>query len=128
VRMPYTKTIGEKMSKSKYGNSNLYMNTQEFAELVVQALHDQEYFKKNETAHPQDIAYAFSTVAETIGSAMSWAISQETEMRKEIDKKKGMMQTGNLRKNALPIDEEIAPSTKEDGLGYSEYRHKNAYM
>jgi hypothetical protein len=116
------------MAKSKYGNSNLYMNTKEFADLVVNALNDQEYFKSGEVGHPQDIAYAFSTVAETIGSALAWAISQEAEVRKDTDKKNAMMQTGNLRKNALPIDEEVAPPTQEGGLGYSEYRHKNAYM
>jgi hypothetical protein len=115
------------MSKSSYGHSNLYMNTKEFADLVVNALHDQEYFKLDEIAHPQDIAFAFSTVAETIGSAMSWAISEESKTKKNTSNKKTVMETGNLRKHALPIDEEIAPVT-EDELGYSEYRHKNAYM
>lgn len=110
------------MSKSKYNDSPLYMTTRELADLVIEALHEQNFFKKGEVAHPQDIAYAFSTVAETIGSAMSWAISQEHK-----DKKNAIMQTGNLRKYALPIDDEIAPIT-EDELGYSEYRHKNAYL
>jgi hypothetical protein len=112
------------MSKAKYGKSNLYMTTREFADLIIDALHEQSYFNKDETAHPGDIAFAFSTVAETIGSTMSWAIRQEHES----DKKNAVMETGNLRKNALPIDDEIAPATKESGLGYSEYRHKNAYM
>ena len=110
------------MSKSKYSDSPLYMTTRELADLVVEALHEQNFFKKDEVAHPQDIAYAFSTVAETIGTTMSWAISQE-----HVDKKNAVMQTGNLRKYALPIDDEIAPIT-EDELGYSEYRHKNAYL
>ena len=92
------------MSKSKYSGSPLYMNTREFADLVIQALHKQNYFKNEEVAHPEDIAIAFSTVAETIGIAMSWAISQEHN-----DKKNAVMNTGNLRKNALPIDDEIAP-------------------
>lgn len=115
------------MSKSSYGHSNLYMNTRDFAELVINALHDQEYFKSDEIAHPQDIAFAFSTVAETIGSAMAWAISEESKMRKKINEKRGVMETGNLRKYALPVDDEIAP-VAEDELGYSEYRHKNAYL
>ena len=110
------------MSKSKYSDSPLYMTTRELADLVIEALHEQNFFKKDEVAHPQDIAYAFSTVAETIGSTMSWAIKQE-----HVDKKNAVMQTGNLRKYALPTDDEIAPLT-EDELGYSEYRHKNAYM
>jgi hypothetical protein len=99
------------------------MTTREFADLVVEALNEQKYFKHGEVAHPQDIAYAFSTVGETIGSAMNWAIKQEHDSAK----KNAVMQTGNLRKYALPEDDEIAPIT-EDELGYSTYRHKNAYM
>ena len=98
------------------------MNTREFADLVIQTLHEQSYFKNGEVAHPGDIAIAFSTIAETIGSTMSWAISQEHQ-----DKKNAVMQPGNLRKHALPIDDEIAPITEYES-GYSEYRHKNAYM
>ena len=111
------------MSKSKYGNSHLYMTTRELANLVLETLHDQNYFNAEETYHPQDIAYSFATVAETIGSTMSWAISQEHN----ANKKNAVMQTGNLRKHALPIDDEIAPITEYES-GYSEYRHKNAYM
>jgi hypothetical protein len=110
------------MSKSKHSGSPLYMNSREFADLVVQILHEQNYFKNDEVAHPQDIAIAFSTIAETIGTTMSWAISQDHK-----DRKNAIMQTGNLRKYALPQDDEIAPIT-EDELGYSEYRHKNAYL
>jgi hypothetical protein len=110
------------MSKSKYSDSPLYMNTREFADLVIQALNDQNYFSRDEVAHPGDIAFAFSTIAETVGATMSWAISQE-----HSHKKNAVMQTGNLRKYALPQDDEIAPLT-EDESGYSAYRHKNAYM
>jgi hypothetical protein len=92
------------MSKSKYGNSNLYMTTREFADLVINALNDQNYFKHDDTAHPQDIAHAFTTVAETIGTAMSWAIQHEADYRKQA-----IMNPTNLRKSALPIDDEIAP-------------------
>lgn len=122
------------MSKSKHSDSPLYMTTRELADLVIEALHEQNFFKKGEVAHPQDIAYAFSTVAETIGTTMSWAISQEHN-----DKKNAVMQTGNLSKHgvssftkeygshALPVDDEIDPITGQE-LGYSEYRHKNAYL
>ena len=109
--------LGGKMSKSKYGNSNLYMTTDEFAKMVVDALDEQNYFKKGDTAHPHDIAMAFTTVGETIGIAMSWAIKQEHESTK----KNAVMQTGNLRKHALPIDDEIDPIT-QDELGYSEWK------
>jgi hypothetical protein len=111
------------MSKPKHGDSNLYMTTREFADLVIEALNEQKYFKHGEIAHPLDIAYAFSTVGETIGTAIYWAIKQENGP----SKKNAVMQTGNLRKHALPIDDEIAPII-EDELGYSTYRHKNAYM
>lgn len=81
------------MSKSKYNGSPLYMNTREFADLVIQALHEQNYFKNDDVVHPGDIAIAFSTVAETIGTTMSWAISQEHK-----NKKNAVMQTGDLSK------------------------------
>ena len=133
------------MSKSKFGNSNLYMTTREFADLVVAALEEQNYFNKDDISHPQDIAHAFSTVGETIGTAMSWAINQEHETKKRL--KEAVMKTGDLSKNisgswasasyssdhVLPIDDEIAPSTikgedsldsPKDALEYSEWRKK----
>lgn len=111
---------GDEMSKSKYGNSNLYMTTQEFADMVVDALHNQNYFKKGETAHPEDIAYTFTSVAETISTALSWAITQEHEG----NKKTAVMKTGDLRKAALPIDDEIAPYVNE----YSEHKINEGYV
>lgn len=108
------------MSKSKYGNSNLYMTTRELADLVIEVLHEQNYFSVDETAHPQDIAFAFSTVAETIGSTMSWAISQEHS----ANKKNAVMQTGNLRKAQDSVVE--SGSSQDDFLGYSEWKHKKS--
>lgn len=87
------------MSKSKYGNSNLYMTTREFADLVIESLHEQNYFKHDDIAHPQDIAYAFTTVGETIGNAMNWAIQQEHNFRKEA-----VMKPTNLRKDASSVN------------------------
>lgn len=104
------------MSKSKFGDSNLYMTTREFADLVVEALHEQNYFKHDDVCHPQDIAYAFTTVGETIGNAMAWAITQENNFKKQA-----VMQPKDLRKTALPVDEEIAPTINS----YSEWK-KNA--
>lgn len=100
------------MSKSKFGDSNLYMTTREFADLVIEALDEQNYFKKSDTAHPQDIAYAFTTVGETIGNAMAWAIQQELSVKS----KKGIMAGGDLKKSALPIDDEIAPQVNASSL------------
>lgn len=80
--------------KSTYGHSQLHMTTDEFAKLVVDALDEQNYFKKGETAHPADIATAFTTVGETIGAAMTWAIRQEAEVFKQA-----MMVPKNLKKS-----------------------------
>lgn len=87
------------MSKSKFGNSNLYMTTEEFAQLVVDSLDEQNYFKKGEVAHPADICVAFSTVAETIGKAMEWAIRQEADYRKQA-----VMSPTTLRKDASSVN------------------------
>lgn len=106
------------MAQSINGRSNLYMTTQEFADLVIEALDEQEYFKRDATAHPQDIAGAFSLVGDTIGEALTWAIRQEFKAQQEklndLPKKKAMMRTTNLSKIALPIDDEIAPITGID--------------
>lgn len=129
------------MSKSKFGNSNLYMTTSEFADLVVQALHEQNYFKDDDVAHPQDIAYAFSVVGETIGNAMSWAIKQEHDFHKEQKSKQAVMNATTLSKNAyytyidtqkhssntvIPKDDEIALETDE--IGYNEWKNNRGYM
>jgi hypothetical protein len=112
--------------------SNLYMTTEEFAAIVVDALHEQNYFKKSSKNHPYDIAISFATVGESIGTALSWAISKEHQVKKDL--KQAMMATGNLSKNisgshVLPIDDEIAPALvqEEDSLGYSEWK-RDGYL
>ena len=110
--------------------SSLYMTTEEFAALVVSALDEQNYFKRGSKNHPQDIAMSFATVGESIGAAMSWAISKEHEA-----KKKAVMNPTDLRKSALPIDDEIAPALlqqgepliSEESLGYSEWK-RDGYL
>lgn len=122
--------------------SNLYMTTEEFADMVVQALHDQNYFKKGGKHHPGDIVIAFTSAAESIASALEWAITQEGKVRKEQEKKQAIVRTTTLSKNdyytdtanssrvtfspnsVLPQDDEIAPNTTttEWELGYSESR------
>lgn len=118
--------------------SNLYMTTEEFAALVVDALHDQNYFKKDSKNHPGDIVIAFTSTAESIAAAMEWAISKEHEVKK----KRAMMEATTMAKNysdnvtyhrntVLPMDEEIAPALLEEGeslvassnsMGYSEWK------
>ena len=120
--------------------SNLYMTTEEFADMVVQALHDQDYFKKDSKNHPGDIVIAFTSAAESIAAALEWAISREHEVKKAQKRKQAVMQTSTLSKNiadnatyhrntVLPMDEEIAPALLQDGeplvndegIGYSEW-------
>jgi hypothetical protein len=118
--------------------SNLYMTTEEFADMVVDALHEQNYFKRGQKSHPGDIVMAFTSTAESIAAALEWAISKEAEVKKE-HKKQAVMRTSTLTKNTrvtyspnsvLPQDEEIAPVLLEKGesilpedysFDYSEY-------
>lgn len=131
--------------------SNLYMTTEEFADMVIQALHDQNYFKKGGKHHPGDIVIAFTSAAESIASALEWAITQEGKVRKEQEQKQklAMMQLTTLKKSTehtypvnnsqvtfspntiLPQDDEIAPALLDQGesviddewvLGYSEWK------
>lgn len=103
------------MGKSKYGNSNLYMTPRQLADLVIETMEEQEYFKADETAHPEDIAATMAIVAQTVGAALSWAITEEHKALKEgkiQEPKQAYMKTTTLRKDyALPIDDEIAPVT-----------------
>lgn len=98
-----------------------YLTPREFADLVVSSLEATNHFRSDELAHPEDIVIAFTTQAEAI------AIGAGAAGRKvHAAKKNAVMQTGNLRKDALPTDEEIAPHTNEE-LGYHEWM-KNRYM
>ena len=103
--------------------SNLYMTTEEFAAMIVDTLHDQNYFKKGKKNHPSDIAISFVSTAETIAATMELAIKRVHDIN--LDQKMALLRTGNLSKNisgswasasqssehVLPIDDEIAPST-----------------
>jgi hypothetical protein len=93
--------------------SDLYMSTEEFAALVVNALDEQEYFKRGVKAHPDDIATAFSALSETIGTALSWAVAKKYE----ANKKNAVMETKDLKKvesELLQKDESLVkPSTIE---------------
>lgn len=101
------------------------MTTEEFAELVVHSLEVTNHFKRNERVHPEDIVAAFVTAAETIGIGAGAAGKKVWAAEK-----KAVMETGNLRKNALPQDDEIAPhvESQDEYLGYSEWRNKKAYL
>jgi hypothetical protein len=50
-----------------------YMTTDEFANLIVESLHEQNYFKKGERVHPEDIVAAFTSTAESIAKGAGFA-------------------------------------------------------
>lgn len=102
-----------------------YMTTQEFADLVVQSLEVTNHFKKNERVHPEDIVSAFVVMAEAIAIGAGAVGSKVWAAEKKEKEKRAVMNTGNLRKAALPQDDEIAPhiESQDDFLGYSEWKN-----
>ena len=117
------------------------MTTEEFAAMVVDALHEQNYFKRGQKSHPGDIVLAFTSTAESIAAALEWAISQEAKVRQEQGKKQAVMRTSTLSKNnfyntttsygtatfspnsILPQDDEIAPTIEDVDFDYSEWKY-----
>lgn len=110
----------------KWEKPDWYMTTQEFADLVVESLAQTNHFRKDERAHPEDIVIAFTTQAEAIALGVGAAGKKIYEAKN----KKAVMETKNLRKHALPLDDEIAPYTEsqDEFLGYSEWRNQKGYM
>lgn len=80
--------------------SSLYMSTEEFAELIVTALDEQDYFKRGTKHHPGDIAYSFTNIGESMATAFSWAISKENE-NKHLQDKNAVMNALNLKKSQV---------------------------
>ena len=76
------------------------MSTEEFAELIVTALHEQDYFKRGTKHHPGDIAYSFTNIGESVATAFSWAISKEGE-NKYLQDKNAVMNASNLKKSQV---------------------------
>lgn len=120
--------------------NDLYMTTEEFAAMIVDTLDEQNYFKKDSRNHPVDIVAAFITAAETIGTAMEWAIKRQHQVVNE--KKHGVMSGGDLRKadqskktqptystnNVLPaLLQEGEQLISEESLGYSEWK-RDGYL
>lgn len=50
-----------------------YLTTSEFAELVVDSLEANGYFKKSDRVHPEDILSAFETTANAIAAGIAFA-------------------------------------------------------
>jgi hypothetical protein len=57
-------------------NKDLYMNPQEFADLVVKSIVDQGYFKADDVCHPEDLSSAFIMMSSTVGTTLSWGVSR----------------------------------------------------
>jgi hypothetical protein len=127
--------------------SNLYMTTEEFAAIIVDTLHEQNYFKKGTKNHPSDMAISFISTAETIAATMEWAIKKIHDIN--LDQKMAVLRTGNLSKNTSgswstgslatenpTVTTKVEPAllkegepliTEEDSLGYSEWK-RDGYL
>jgi hypothetical protein len=69
------------------GNSPAwYMTTQEFADQVVQLLAEQNYFKRGEPAHPEDIVIAFTSTAESFARGAGFIGKKVSESQRIIRK------------------------------------------
>ena len=81
-----------------------YLTPQEFADIIVESLEDNNYFKRNEKAHPVDIEAAFSTTASAVAHAID-AIGKKIheEGKRTASEKHAMMQTKDLRKSDITV-------------------------
>jgi hypothetical protein len=87
----------EKMSDWK--KPAWYLTPQEFADIIINSLEDNNYFKRNEKAHPVDIEAAFSTTASAVAHAID-AVGKKIHDA-EKSKKKAMMTNTDLQKNIV---------------------------
>ena len=78
-----------------------YLTPQEFANIIVDSLEDNNYFKRDEKAHPVDIEAAFSTTATAIAHAID-AIGKKIHDAEKAEKI-AMMQTKDLKKNSITV-------------------------
>ena len=53
-----------------------YMTPAEFAEVVINSMEELEYFKRNQKAHPEDIALTFVTQAHAVAKGADYVISR----------------------------------------------------
>lgn len=73
-----------------------YLTPQEFANIIIDSLEDNNYFKRDEKAHPIDIESAFSTTATAVAHAID-AIGKKI-YDEERNEKKAIMLTRDLKK------------------------------
>ena len=106
-----------------------YLTPQEFANIIVDSLEDNNYFKRDEKAHPVDIEAAFSTTATAVAHAID-AIGKKIH-DEERNEKKAMMETKDLKKAeniVLTSGDNITVTnystiTPETDLGYLEHKY-----
>lgn len=81
-----------------------YLTPQEFADIIVDSLESNNYFKRDEKAHPVDIEAAFSTTASAVATAID-AIGKKMheESIRTASEKHAMMQPKDLRKTDVKI-------------------------
>ena len=77
-----------------------YLTPQEFADIIVDSLEQNNYFKRDEKAHPADIEAAFSTTASAVATAID-AIGRKIheESKRTASEKHAMMQPKDLKKS-----------------------------
>lgn len=81
-----------------------YVTPREFANMVADAVIDQKFFQENDTAHPEDIAVAFSTVADSLVKGMVYAVDK-IEGRVINQSKTAIMTSKDLKKNKNKTDD-----------------------
>ena len=76
-----------------------YLTPQEFADIIVDSLESNNYFKRDEKSHPVDIEAAFSTTASAVATAID-AIGKKMheEAKRTASEKHAMMQPKDLKK------------------------------
>jgi transposase len=80
--------------KSK--NPEWYMTPEEFAAIIILTLEENDYFRSNEKAHPQDIEYMFSIIGKAIAQGVSYAGTKASQ--KNTQKKNALLFPNNLLK------------------------------
>lgn len=90
-----------------------YLTPEEFANIIVDSLEDNNYFKRNEKAHPIDIEAAFSTTASAIAHAIDAVGKKMYDAEKQAEKQ-AMMNATDLKKNITITSSsnvEVIPTT-----------------
>ena len=61
-----------------------YMTTEEFSSVVVDTLDSLGYFKKGESAHPEDIVISFNLVAEAVAAGAGSVIKKMYQKKRSL--------------------------------------------